>query len=130
VINSTVAGRYQILEYLGSAAFSKAIQCRDLVTDKLVCMKIIENNKDYFDQSIDEIKLLKYINNNGNVDEKNVLRIYDYFYHKEHLFIVTELLKDNLYEFYKFNRENEPEPYFTIGRLQRVLFSPFCLIFD
>ncbi len=93
-------------------------------------MKIIENNKDYFDQSIDEIKLLKYINNNGNVDEKNVLRIYDYFYHKEHLFIVTELLKDNLYEFYKFNRENEPEPYFTIGRLQRVLFSPFCLIFD
>lgn len=68
-------------------------------------MKIIENNKDYFDQSIDEIKLLKYINFNGDVDDKNVLRLYDYFYHKEHLFIVTELLKDNLYEFYKYNRE-------------------------
>lgn len=74
----------------------------------MLCMKIIENNKDYFDQSIDEIKLLKYINYNGDVDEKNVLKVYDYFYHKEHLFIVTELLKDNLYEFYKFNRENEP----------------------
>lgn len=79
-------------------------------------MKIIENNKDYFDQSIDEIKLLKYININGDVDEKNVLKIYDYFYYKEHLFIVTELLKDNLYEFYKHNRENG-EQYFTIGRL-------------
>lgn len=64
-------------------------------------MKIIENNKDYYDQSIDEIKLLKYINFNGDPDEKNILRLYDYFYHKEHLFIVTELLKDNLYEFYK-----------------------------
>jgi serine/threonine protein kinase len=83
-------------------------------------MKIIENNKDYYDQSIDEIKLLKYINFNGNVDEKNVLRIYDYFYHKEHLFIVTELLKDNLYEFYKYNRENDQEVYFTLGRLQKI----------
>lgn len=80
-------------------------------------MKIIENNKDYFDQSIDEIKLLKYINFNGDVDDKNVLRLYDYFYHKEHLFIVTELLKDNLYEFYKYNREQESEPYFTLGKL-------------
>lgn len=59
---------------------------------------------------------------NGNVDEKNVLKLYDYFYHKEHLFIVTELLKDNLYEYQKFNRENEPENYFTIGRLQKITF--------
>lgn len=82
-----------------------------------MCMKIIENNKDYFDQSIDEIKLLNYINFNGDVDSKNVLKVYDCFYHKEHLFIVTELLKDNLYEFYKHNRENEEIPYFTVGRL-------------
>lgn len=107
VINSIIAGRYQILEYLGSAAFSKAVQCIDLQSQQLVCMKIIENNKDYMDQSIDEIKLLRYINCNGDPDEKNVLKIYDYFYHKEHLFLVTELLKDNLYEFYKYNRENE-----------------------
>lgn len=101
VIGSIVAGRYQVQEYLGSAAFSKAIQCVDLTNRKHYCMKIIENNKDYFDQSIDEIKLLKYISCNGNVDDKNVLKIYDYFYHKEHLFIVTELLKDNLYEYYR-----------------------------
>jgi serine/threonine protein kinase len=83
-------------------------------------MKIIENNKDYFDQSIDEIKLLKFININGNVDNYNVLKFFDYFYHKEHLFIVTELLKDNLYEYYRFNLEKETETYFTIPRLQRV----------
>lgn len=55
-----------------------------------------------------------------NPDEKNVLRLFDYFYHKEHLFIVTELLRDNLYEFYRFNRDNEDKPYFTIGRLQKI----------
>ena len=30
------AGRYQILEYLGSAAFSKAVQCLDLQTGQMV----------------------------------------------------------------------------------------------
>lgn len=117
VINSLIAGKYQILEYLGSAAFSKAVKCLDLQTKKEVCMKIIENNKDYMDQSIDEIKLLRYINCNGDCDEKNVLKLYDFFYHKEHLFLVTELLNDNLYEFYKYYRDKEKTNYFTIGRL-------------
>ena len=49
IIGSIVAGRYIIKEYLGSAAFSKAIQCQDLRTGNHYCMKIIENNKDYFD---------------------------------------------------------------------------------
>eukprot|EP00434_Breviolum_minutum_P004863 symbB.v1.2.004290.t1/scaffold220.1/size262620/14 len=118
--NTVVAARYQIIEYLGSAAFSRAVQCLDLDTNKMVCMKIIKNDKDFFDQSLDEIKLLKYINCNGNVDHNHVLRLYDHFYHKEHLIIVTELLRDNLYEFSKYNRECGDDPYFTMGRLQKI----------
>mmetsp|Transcript_107308 Transcript_107308/g.213027 ORF Transcript_107308/g.213027 Transcript_107308/m.213027 type:complete len:295 (+) Transcript_107308:3-887(+) len=83
-------------------------------------MRIIKNDKDFFDQSLDEIKLLKYINVNGEPDERGVLRLYDYFYHKEHLIIITELLRDNLYEFSKFNRESGGPPYFTLGRIQKV----------
>merc|ERR1712176_1274067 len=87
----------------------------------MVCMKIIKNDKDFLDQSMDEIKLLRHINVNGDVDGKNVLRLYDYFYHKEHLIIVTELLRDNLYEFSKANREGpDQDPYFTLGRLQKI----------
>jgi serine/threonine protein kinase len=44
----------------------------------------------------------------------------DYFYHKEHTFIVTELLSDNLYEYAKFNRESEEEFYFTMPRLRSI----------
>lgn len=123
VINSVIAGRYQVVEFLGSAAFSKAIQCFDLITKEMVCLKIIENNKDYVDQSIDEIKLLKYVNCNSDPDEKNILRLIDYFYHKEHLFIVTELLRDNLYEYSKYNREHEETRYFTIGKLQKIAYQ-------
>ncbi|KAH7432966.1 hypothetical protein KP509_07G048200 [Ceratopteris richardii] len=120
LINSIIAGRYHVTEYLGSAAFSKAIQAHDLHTGMDVCMKIIKNNKDFFDQSLDEIKLLKFVNMHDPVDKYHILRLYDYFYHREHLFIVCELLRANLYEFHKFNRESGGEVYFTMPRLQSI----------
>lgn len=45
-------------------------------------------------------------------------------YLQEHLLIVCELLKANLYEFHKFNRESGGEVYFTMPRLQ-VCCIPF-----
>lgn len=56
-------------------------------------MKVIRNEKDYVDQSLDEIKLLRYINCNGDVDMVYCLRLLDFFYYMEHLIIVTEILK-------------------------------------
>ena len=41
VINNLIAGRYQILGYLGNAAFSKAVKCLDTKNNNLVCLKII-----------------------------------------------------------------------------------------
>uniref|UniRef100_A0A5B7BXV7 Putative ATP-binding protein n=1 Tax=Davidia involucrata TaxID=16924 RepID=A0A5B7BXV7_DAVIN len=125
VLNSVIAGRYHVTEYLGSAAFSKAIQAHDLHTGMDVCLKIIKNNKDFFDQSLDEIKLLKFVNKHDPSDKYHILRLYDYFYYREHLLIVCELLKANLYEFHKFNRESGGEVYFTMPRLQSITIQ--CL---
>ena len=61
-LHSLIAARYQVKEFLGSAAFSKAVQCLDLHTGEMVCVKIIKNNKDFFDQSLDEVMLLDYHN--------------------------------------------------------------------
>ncbi|KAK4403394.1 Serine/threonine-protein kinase ppk15 [Sesamum angolense] len=118
VMNSIIAGRYYVTEFLGSAAFSKVVQAHDLYSGMDVCLKIIKNDKDFFDQSLDEIKLLKFVNKHDPADERHILRLYDYFYYQEHLFIVTELLRANLYEFQKYNRESGGERYFTMHRLQ------------
>ena len=120
VINTLIAGRYQILGYLGNAAFSKAVKCLDTKENKSVCLKIIENNKNYFDQSLDEIKVLNFVNSNGDPDELNFLRVIDYFYYKEHLIIVTELLNDNLYDFYDYLLKNKIEEYFSMPRIQAI----------
>ena len=50
-------------------------------------MKIIENKKDYIDQGLDEIRLLRLLKTNRSPDDHHVLRLTDYFYFKEHLFI-------------------------------------------
>uniref|UniRef100_A0A7N0TQC3 Protein kinase domain-containing protein n=1 Tax=Kalanchoe fedtschenkoi TaxID=63787 RepID=A0A7N0TQC3_KALFE len=119
-LRTMIAGRYYLTEYLGSAAFSKVVEAQDLFTGMHVCLKIIKNDKDFFDQSLDEIKLLKYVNKHDPRDEHHILRLYDYFYHQEHLFIVCELLRANLYEFQKFNKESGADNYFTLPRLQVI----------
>jgi len=122
---TVVAGRYRVEDYLGQAAFSTAIQCLDMRSDpdnpEWVCLKVIKNNKDFFDQSLDEIKLLQYINSRGDPDKNHVLRMYDFFYYKEHLFIVSELLRENLYDFQRYMRGSSEEPYFTMPRLKRIM---------
>ena len=91
--------------------FSSALFCVDLADDRDVCLKVlaisavlfefcvciaaeiavrksetffqvIKNSKDFFDQSLDEIKLLKLLQQHDPEDAKNVLRLYDFFYFK------------------------------------------------
>lgn len=115
-----VAGKYRIESHLGQAAFSKAVKALDIVTNQSVCLKIIKNDKDFLDQCLDEIKILRLIKANGGDLNKNCLALIDSFYWREHLILVTELLLDNLYEFSKFNRSLGQTPYFTLGKLQRL----------
>ncbi len=39
---------------------------------------------------------------------------------QEHLFLVCELLRANLYEFQKYNRESGDAPYFMLPRVQSI----------
>ena len=122
-------------------------------------VQVIKNSKDFFDQSLDEIKLLQFINSRGDADDNHVrcftisshyttlhhttphyttfpytpytaytphnttqvLRLIDFFYCKEHLFIVSELLKENLYEFGRFIKETDNDDYYTRPRLKRIM---------
>lgn len=142
-VGSVIAGRFAVTRRLGSAAFSQAVAALDLSSGMEVCLKIVKNNKEFVDQSLDEIKLLEYINRRAahvlrrarhasddptdpdpsaaDVEAAGrVLRLLDFFYFKEHLFIVTELLKDNLYEFQKFVHLRELPPFFTAPRVALV----------
>ena len=119
-VDTVIAGRYKIRDYLGSGVFSRAVQCVELATGRQVCVKIIRNNKDFVDLSLGEIKLLRHINEHDPHDENHTLRMLDFFYHREHLFIVSELLRDNLYELYKYIAKSNWPPYFTLPRVRCI----------
>mmetsp|Transcript_15167 Transcript_15167/g.27463 ORF Transcript_15167/g.27463 Transcript_15167/m.27463 type:complete len:1219 (-) Transcript_15167:76-3732(-) len=128
-----VAGQYLVQSELGTAAFSTAYRCIDMSSSKNiskscdeddedeyhdeVCLKVIKNTKDFFDQSLDEIKILELLRQTGECHENNILEMKTFFYHREHLIIVTELLRQNLFEYGKYIMENDEEPYFTRQRL-------------
>jgi len=130
---SVFANNYLVQSELGSAAFSTAYRCLDLGSEEdedgyqdEVCLKVIKNTKDYFDQSLDEIKILQLLKDTGRVHENNIVEMKSFFYHREHLVIVTELLRQNLYEFGKSILESRGPLYFTRQRLSFITRQ--CLV--
>lgn len=122
---AVIAGRYQVMESMASGAFATAYQCVDAESiedgdPQWVCLKVIKNNKEYFDQSLDEIKLLQYINSKGDPDRHHFLRLIDFFYSREHLVIVTELLRENLYDFDRDLRSHGAPTYYSLVRLKKI----------
>ncbi|TYZ58810.1 hypothetical protein PybrP1_001586 [[Pythium] brassicae (nom. inval.)] len=105
---------------IGEAVFSRTYKCVDTRSSERVCLKILKNNKEYFDQGVDEIRLLQYIGEHCDVDATHVVRLLDFFYFREHLIIVTELLRDNLYEFSKLLLARGVLNYFNMARLKKV----------
>ncbi|KAG5483354.1 hypothetical protein LSCM1_04901 [Leishmania martiniquensis] len=103
-----------------TAAASRRKCKRKIVGYGQVCLKIINNTKDFFDQSLDEIRLLTLLNSQKDPDAAHIVRLIDAFYYKEHVMLVTELLRDTLYDYGKYNREEEEEFYFTVPRLRRI----------
>ena len=99
--------------------------------------QIIKHRNSFFDQSLDEIRMLRYLNSKGDPDKTRTLQLLDYFYFQEHLVIVTEvlnalcsltsqLLHYNLYKLTRVVNTYGLEQYFTLGRIQKI--AKQCLI--
>ena len=54
------------------------VKCEE---SKSIPMFMQRNSKDFSDQSLDEIRLLKYANKHDHADKYHLLCPYDYFYY-------------------------------------------------
>ena len=68
----------------------------------MVSVKVLRNDKDCLDAGLGEVRVLALIARQDPQGEQQLLRLLDYFYFKEHLIIVTELLRDSLFQFYRY----------------------------
>ncbi|KAK8797426.1 hypothetical protein WA158_004634 [Blastocystis sp. Blastoise] len=110
--NTYIADKYLVVRGLGKAAFSLTLECIDMTSpDKAhVCLK----------QSLDEIRLLRYLNARGDPDVTHTPRLLDFFYYSQHLVIVMELLQSNLYRLQHVVKSRHLPPYFTLDRIQTI----------
>ena len=113
-VGDLLAARYRAVASLGRGAFSKVYQCVDLKYQRMVAVKVVRNGKDELDAGLGEVRALALINRHDPNAEQPLSHILHYFYYKEHLIIVTELLRESLHKIIaNLPRTRERLAYFT-----------------
>lgn len=94
--------KYVVLDLLGCGTFGQVVKCQNLANQSIVAVKVVKSKPAYLNQSLSEVKILEFLNQNSRTG--NFIRLLDTFMHKEHLCLVFELLASNLYELIKQNQ--------------------------
>jgi dual specificity tyrosine-phosphorylation-regulated kinase 2/3/4 len=103
VANDHIDYRYEVLGQLGKGSFGTVQRVRDHKTGHVMALKMIRNKKRFHTQALVEVKLLEKLMAAPKDMRQNVVKMYSYFYFRNHLCIVFEVLSLNLYEFTKNN---------------------------
>ncbi|KAG7193208.1 uncharacterized protein KQ657_000969 [Scheffersomyces spartinae] len=89
--------RYETLRVIGNGSFGNVAQCLDHKNGNIVAIKIIKNAINWSAQSINEINMLKALQQKEDELLLLILKYFDHFHFRNHLCIVTELMLINLY---------------------------------
>lgn len=112
-----IAETYLVISSLGKGTFSRVFECIDRRNERSVAVKVLRNDKACLDAGLSEIRVLAQLEKLLCPEEPAPhARLLDYFYFKEHLLIVTDLLGCSLLGFNKIIA-GEPCKYFLPNRL-------------
>jgi dual specificity tyrosine-phosphorylation-regulated kinase 2/3/4 len=98
-----IAYRYEILSGLGKGSFGQVIKVYDHKHQRALALKLIRNKKRFHHQALIEVKILEHLNKKDVTGQAKIVRMYSYFYFRNHLCIAFELCGLNLYEYVKYN---------------------------
>jgi len=115
VVGDHLEYRYEILGMLGRGSFGQVVKVMDHKKDCVVALKVIRNKKRFHHQALVEVKILEHLMHKDKEHKSNIVRVYGYFYFRNHLCITFEALSMNLYEFIKVNNFKG----FSLGLIRR-----------
>jgi len=104
VMNDHMAYRYETLEMVGKGSFGQVVKATDHKYGDQVAIKIIRNKKKFHHQALIEVKILDHLKKRDPKKCHNIIHMVDFFYFRNHLCIVFELMGPNLYELTKENK--------------------------
>ena len=96
VKETAITPRFILKHEIGKGSFSNVYEAYDIVTESLLAIKAIKNNKKIKDASLNEIRILSKLKHKK---ENNILEMYGHFNLHNHLFIVSKLYSENMKEY-------------------------------
>lgn len=99
-----VGYRYELLKVIGKGSFGQVIKAYDHKFCEHVALKIVRNEKRFYRQAQEEIKILEHLRKKDVQNSMNIIHIFDSFTFRKHMCITFELLSINLYELIKKNK--------------------------
>jgi serine/threonine-protein kinase PRP4 len=101
-IGEEMDGRYHIYGYTGQGVFSNVVRGRDSERmNQEVAVKIIRSNDMMHKSGLQELEILRKLNEADPDDRFHVVRLFRHFYYRNHLCLVFESLNMNLREVLK-----------------------------
>lgn len=98
-----ISYRYDIIRTLGKGSFGVVFKWYDYKEKDFIALKVIKCKKKLQKQGLVEVGLLQFLDQNDAEDKKNIVKIKDYFYWRNHLWISFEMLSINLYDLLRNN---------------------------
>lgn len=99
-----VAYRYELLKVIGKGSFGQVVKAYDHKLNEHVALKIVRNEKRFYRQAQEEIRILEHLRKQDVHNLMNIIHMFDSFTFRKHMCITFELLSINLYELIKKNK--------------------------
>ena len=84
-LNDHIMYRYEVVSRLGKGSFGQVVKAFDHKEKELVALKIIRNKKRFHKQAVVEVRILEHMKRYDKDDNKNVIKIKEYFLFRKHL---------------------------------------------
>lgn len=99
-----VGYRYELLKVIGKGSFGQVVKAYDHKLNEHVALKIVRNEKRFYRQAQEEIRILEHLRKQDVHNLMNIIHMFDSFTFRKHMCITFELLSINLYELIKKNK--------------------------
>ena len=90
-VHDHIAYRYEIIEMLGKGSFGQVLKVYDHKRKEYSALKIIRNKKHFYNQSIVELNILKFIKDNDPHNQTNIVKIKDFVIFRNHVVFNTKI---------------------------------------
>ncbi|KAL0954621.1 hypothetical protein HGRIS_003579 [Hohenbuehelia grisea] len=129
VPDDMIYNRYRTVRLLGQGTFGKVVEAVDIKTNARVAIKIIRAVPKYRDASKIEVRVLQKLKEKDPSNRHKCIHLVQWFDHRNHICLVSELLGMCIYDFLKEN-DFSPFPRHHIQAFAKQLLGSVAFLHD